>query len=66
MEERHEVKNAHPTWTKSMKLLDYEDKTSLMDGLKIMWKWAQNQPKRNRFVWEKYELEKGIYSFWKK
>ena len=65
-EQRHEVKNAHPTWAKSVKLLDYQDKTYLKDGLKIMWKWAQKQPKRERFVWDKYELEKGIYSFWKK
>ena len=24
------------------------------------------QPNRERFHWETYELEKGIYSFWKK
>lgn len=66
MEPRHEVKDAHPTWTKSMELLDYQDKTSLEDGLKIMWDWAKKQPIRDRFIWEKYELEKGIYSFWKK
>lgn len=65
-EQRHEVKNAHPTWQKSVELLDYQDKTYLKDGLKIMWEWAQQQPKRDRFVWEQYELEKGIYSFWKK
>lgn len=65
-EARHEVKNAHPTWTKSMELLDYEDKTTLRDGLKIMWNWAKQQPKRERFVWKNYELEKGIYEFWKK
>jgi len=65
-EARHEVKNAHPTWTKSVKLLDYEDKTSLENGLKIMWDWAKQQPNRERFVWDQYELDKGIYSFWKK
>lgn len=65
-ESRHEVKNAHPTWTKSKELLDYEDKTDLKDGLDVMWKWAQKQPKRKQFVWDKYELDKGIYSFWKK
>lgn len=64
-EGRHEVKNAHPTWSKSMKLLDYKDTTNLKDGLKIMWEWAKNQPKRNQFVWSEYELDKGIYSFWK-
>jgi UDP-glucose 4-epimerase len=65
MEQRHEVKNAHPTWAKSMELLDYRDKTYLKDGLKIMWEWAKKQPNRDRFVWNEYELEKGIYSFWK-
>lgn len=65
-EQRHEVKNAHPTYQKSIDLLNYEDKTSLYDGLRKMWEWAQVQPKRERFVWEKYEIEKGLYSFWKK
>ena len=31
-----------------------------------MWKWAKEQPMRDRFVWSSYELDKGIYSFWKK
>jgi len=30
-----------------------------------MWEWAKAQPMRDRFVWPKYELDKGIYSFWK-
>ena len=65
LEPRHEAKNAHPTWKKSEELLSYKDKTSLYDGLKIMWEWAQTQPNRDRFVWEEYELTKGIYDFWK-
>lgn len=65
-EQRHEVKNAYPTWQKSVELLGYEDKTTLYDGLSKMWEWAKQQPKRERFVWDKYELDKGIYSFWKK
>jgi UDP-glucose 4-epimerase len=31
-----------------------------------MWEWAKQQPHRERFVWSNYELDKGIYSFWKK
>jgi UDP-glucose 4-epimerase len=65
-ESRHEVKNAHPTWQKSIDILDYEDKTDLETGLKIMWDWVQTQENRNRFVWNTYEIEKGIYKFWKK
>ena len=65
LEERHEVKDAHPTFQKSVELLGYEDKTSLYDGLKEMWLWAKEQPNRERFHWGNYELEKGIYKFWK-
>ena len=64
-EGRHEVKHSIPTWQKSIDLLDYEDKTSLYDGLAKMWEWAKQQPLRERFVWPSYELDKGIYSFWK-
>ena len=66
LEPRHEVKDAHPTWQKSVELLGYEDKTTLYDGLKQMWDWAQKQPMRDRFVWGEYEIDKGIYEYWKK
>ena len=65
-EQRHEVKIAVPTWQKSVDLLGYEDKTTLYDGLSQMWEWVKKQPKRERFVWDNYEVDKGIYSFWKK
>ena len=64
-EGRHEVKDAYPTWAKSQEILGYEFKTDLYDGLKQMWAWAQKQPLRKRFFWEEYELNKGLYSFWK-
>ncbi len=66
LEPRHEVKDAHPTWKKSSQLLDYQDKTSLEEGLIKMWEWAKEQPMREQFIWKNYELDKGIYSFWKK
>ena len=62
LEPRHEVKYSHPTYQKSVDLLGYEDKTSLT----CMWEWARIQPTRERFVWDQYEIDKGIYSFWKK
>ena len=65
-EARHEVKNSIPTWQKSIDILGYEYKTDLKKGLTEMWNWAQSQPKREQFVWDSYELDKGIYSFWKK
>ena len=65
LEQRHEVSAAHPMWTKSMEILQFQDLTDLKKGLSIMWEWAKKQPNRDRFVWSEYELEKGIYDFWK-
>lgn len=64
-EARHEVKHSIPTWQKSVDILGFTHKTSLKEGLTEMWNWAKEQPKRDRFVWSTYELDKGIYSFWK-
>lgn len=65
LEPRHEVKHAFPTYDKSIELLGYSDKTTLVDGLTNMWEWAKKQPQREQFVWDQYEIDKGIYSFWK-
>lgn len=66
LEKRHEVKHSIPTYQKSIDILGFEYKTSMLEGLTKMWEWAKEQPMRERFVWPKYELDKGIYSFWKK
>ena len=65
LEARHEVKHSIPTFQKSIDLLDFKSTTTLYDGLEQMWNWAEDQPMRKRFVWDEYELDKGIYSFWK-
>ena len=64
-EGRHEVKHSIPTFQKSIDILGFEHKTEFENGLIDMWQWAQTQPKRKRFVWPHYELDNGIYSFWK-
>jgi len=66
LEGRHEVKHSIPTYQKSIDILGFEHKTSLKEGLREMYQWALRQPNRDRFVWPNYELDKGIYSFWKK
>ena len=66
LEQRHEVKHSIPTYQKSIDILGFTHKTDLKDGLITMWEWAKQQPHRERFTWGSYELEKGIYSFWKK
>jgi UDP-glucose 4-epimerase len=65
LESRHEVKYAWPTGQKSIDLLEYKENTTLEIGVEKMWEWAQEQPKRPQFIWDKFEIEKGIYSFWK-
>lgn len=65
-EGRHEVKNSIPTSQKSVDILGFKHKTNLDEGLWDMWVWASHQPKRDRYVWPSYELDNGIYSFWKK
>jgi UDP-glucose 4-epimerase len=65
LEPRHEVRHAIPTFEKSIHLLGFEHKTNLSEGLYKMWEWAKSQPNRKQFIWPEYELEKGIYSFWK-
>ena len=64
-EERHEVKHAIPNPAKSIKVLNYKQNTSLEDGICEMWEWAKKQPMRSQYKWENYELNKGLYSFWK-
>lgn len=64
-EPRYEVRHAVPTYEKSVELLGYHENISMEEGLKTMWRWVKGQPKRERFHWDKYEVEKGIYSYWK-
>jgi UDP-glucose 4-epimerase len=64
-EPRHEVKHSVPTFQKSIDILNFKHTTDLESGLHEMWAWAKKQPTRKRFVWPSYELEKGIYTFWK-
>jgi len=65
LEERHEVKHAWVSHDKIKKLLNYKSTTNLKEGLQQMWDWAKQQPKRERKLWSSYELNKGMYSFWK-
>ena len=65
LESRHEVNHAVPTFKKSVDLLDYKHLTNLKLGLTEMWDWAKKQPKRKQFIWPNFELDEGIYSFWK-
>jgi len=66
LEPRHESKYAWATWDKSIKLLGFEHKVNLEEGVTKMWEWAKKQPNRERYVWPEYELNKGLYEYWKR
>lgn len=65
VEGRYEAKYSIPTYDKSVKLLGYDDTVSFEEGLKRMWEWAKKQPKRQQYKWPEYEINKGIYSYWR-
>lgn len=65
LEKRHEVKHAITTHQKSVDIFGYANKTPLREGIINMWEWAQKQPPRAQVAWKEYELDQGIYSYWK-
>lgn len=65
LEPRYEVKYAVPSWKKSVDILEYNETVDLRQGLYNMWEWAKRQPHREQQIWEEYEINKNLYSYWK-
>ena len=65
LEKRNEVHTAYCDHHKAEKLLGFVDDTHLEDTVREMYTWAVSQPNRNVEYFD-YEIEKNIYSFWKK
>lgn len=62
--QRMEVTHAFATWQKSVDILGFEHKIPLEYGVSNMYEWVKVQPKKDRFIWENYEIEKGLYPQW--
>jgi len=65
LEKRQEVHSAYCDHTKAQKLLNFYDNTDLEKTMDAMFKWAISEPERP-IKYMDYEIEKGMYSFWKK
>jgi UDP-glucose 4-epimerase len=65
LEARHEVREAWSTYEKSVDILGYKETVSLKEGVTRMWDWVLKQTHRSRKMWQNYELETGLYSFWR-
>jgi len=63
-EARHEVKNAYCNHDKAKKMLGFNDETDIEQTIREMFSWAKDQPTRE-IKQMPYELNKGMYSFWK-
>ena len=61
---RHEVKHAHCTTTKSEKILGFQDKVDLKEGLYKMAQWAKSIGPMDPIVWEGYEITHKLPNFW--
>lgn len=67
LEGRNEVKRAIPDPTRSIQYLHYKDFIDFETGLRRMWEWVNLERKvKDWYIWDTFELDKGIYSFWKK
>ena len=65
LEKRNEVHIAYCDHAKARKLLGFEDNTDLKSTMRLMFSWAQKQPNR-KVKNMNYEIEKNMYSYWKK
>lgn len=66
LEPRHEVKRAIPDPSRSIRLLGYNDVVSFEEGIRRMWDWVRLENKvKDWYVWDTFELDKGIYKYWK-
>ena len=65
LEERHEVKHSIPTYQKSIDILGFEHKKDLEEGSNQNVGMENNNQKEKDLFGPFYELDKGIYSYWK-
>lgn len=65
LEKRNEVHTAYCDHTKAKEYLNFKDATNLEDTIREMYQWALKQPNREVEFCD-YEIEKNIYSYWKK
>jgi len=65
LEARNEVHTAYCDHSKAKRMLGFSDNTNLENLVKDMFTWATEQPVREVKMMP-YEIEKNMYSYWKK
>jgi len=65
LEKRNEVHTAYSDHRKAKVCLEFQDNTDLEETIREMFKWAKSE-KDHDVEYFDYEIEKNLYSFWKK
>lgn len=65
LEKRNEVHTAYCDHKKAKQLLNFSDNTDIKQTIREMFSWALKEPNR-QIKNMNYEIEKNMYSFWKK
>ena len=66
LEKRHEADEAYCAIELSEKLLDYKEQEDSVDNcITDAWQWVKTLQLRERSKFEKIEVQKGLYSFWR-
>lgn len=65
LEKRNEVHTAYCDHSKARRLLGFEDNTNLAQTVESMFTWAMSEPVRETKTMT-YEIQKNLYSYWKK
>ena len=65
LEKRNEVHLAYCDHSKAHDFLGFRDKTNLEETVRNMFEWARLEPRRQTKNMN-YEIQKNMYSFWKK
>lgn len=65
MQPRYEVRHAHCSIDKSVRILGYRTTVKLEDGIRRMAEWAKKVGPRKSKFWETYEVEKNLPVFWR-
>lgn len=62
---RHEVQHATVSSKKSEDILEFVHTIELEDGITSMYEWVKTLPLRPRIIFDQYELQKGLYDYWR-
>jgi UDP-glucose 4-epimerase len=65
LEGRKEVSEAWSTSEKSVDILGYKETVDIQEAISRMWIWAKAQRPREPMIFPGFEIDRGLYSYWR-